>query len=76
MTTGTSKKPSLGQKLSRSQPRSINAPIAASIMALVLGAYCITSIRSARRNVRYSSMNQPSAGSGAAAARRAFCRGV
>ncbi|KAL2370862.1 hypothetical protein RJZ57_004693 [Blastomyces gilchristii] len=50
------KKQSLGKRLSAKNPRSIHVPMAAFAMALVLGAYCITSIRGARRNARYSSL--------------------
>ncbi|KAG5297570.1 hypothetical protein I7I48_06714 [Histoplasma ohiense] len=64
----TDKKPSLGKRLSRNNPRSIHVPMAAFGMALVLGAYCITSIRRARRNARYSSLtptnHNESSGSG------------
>ncbi|KAL1875511.1 hypothetical protein Plec18167_005447 [Paecilomyces lecythidis] len=34
-------------------PRSLTAPLAAFTMALVLGSWCISSIRSARRDARY-----------------------
>ncbi|KAL1968786.1 hypothetical protein VTN77DRAFT_1147 [Rasamsonia byssochlamydoides] len=35
-------------------PRSITAPLAAFTMALLLGSYCISSIRAARREARYN----------------------
>ncbi|GAD95586.1 hypothetical protein ANI_1_270184 [Paecilomyces variotii No. 5] len=44
--------PSEVKTLGRS-PRSLTAPLAAFTMALVLGSWCISSIRSARRDARY-----------------------
>ncbi|CAI7598550.1 hypothetical protein N7533_002579 [Penicillium manginii] len=40
---------------------SINAPIAAFAMALILGSYCISSIRTARRETQGQSTTTPDA---------------
>ncbi|KAJ9270933.1 hypothetical protein DTO212C5_2878 [Paecilomyces variotii] len=44
--------PSEVKTLGRS-PKSLTAPLAAFTMAIVLGSWCISSIRSARRDARY-----------------------
>ncbi|KAJ5231562.1 uncharacterized protein N7469_006150 [Penicillium citrinum] len=38
---------------------SLNAPIAAFTMALILGSYCISSIRTARRDAQGQSISAP-----------------
>ncbi|PGH22929.1 hypothetical protein AJ80_02978 [Polytolypa hystricis UAMH7299] len=56
------------QKLNPQIIQSINVPLAAFCMAVVLTTYCVTSIRSARRNVRYETIKAPHTTTTAAAA--------
>ncbi|KAK2786447.1 hypothetical protein FQN53_006603 [Emmonsiellopsis sp. PD_33] len=53
--------PASGELNHQFRKASIHVPLAAFTMALVLGTYCVVSIRSARRNAKYSSItdNKP-----------------